>query len=328
MNGPSLRPEQAHAAHREPGTSVVLAGAGSGKTTVLTARFVHLVQAHGIPVRRIAALTFTEKAASEMRERIARAIAGSDDPAVKRQAGHVEFAPISTIHAFGARLLREHAIEAGVDPAFELSDETDARLLLEDAWREVERRLRAEDDPRIAVLHRLGGDDPARGLRALHERLRGVDADLEALAWHAGDTSSEAALVDVGRALADLDAAVGESLSSKKGLAPDALRAFLEARARLPEPEALAVGGFEPIRQAGRVAAYAKSMGACLPLPKGVATEARRAVFAAYEQAAAALLQEHGAREVARPVRALLLELDRAYEESKRLRGVLDFGDL
>ena len=71
MSAPTLRPEQAHAAHRAPGTAVVLAGAGSGKTTVLTARFVHLVQAHGIPVRRIAALTFTEKAASEMRERIA-----------------------------------------------------------------------------------------------------------------------------------------------------------------------------------------------------------------------------------------------------------------
>ena len=104
-----------------------------------------------------------------MRARIAKTFATSSDPRLRAAAADVEFAPITTIHAFGARLLREHAVEAGVDPAFTLFDETEARLCLEDAWIDVERRLRRRPRSgaaRPAAARRGGGlAGPARAPR-------------------------------------------------------------------------------------------------------------------------------------------------------------------
>ncbi|MHC4411082.1 MAG: UvrD-helicase domain-containing protein, partial [Planctomycetota bacterium] len=116
-----------HDAVYAPGDSIaVVAGAGTGKTRVLTERYLHLVN-EGADIRRILAVTFTEKAAREMKERIRGSF---DDPERARQ---VEFAPISTIHAFLARILRERALDAEVDPRFGIADEITAELLLEQA---------------------------------------------------------------------------------------------------------------------------------------------------------------------------------------------------
>ena len=97
------------------GPSLVLAGAGSGKTRVLTTRVARLVQHHGVEPGQILAVTFTNKAAGEMRERIERLLG---------------FAPVGmwvgTFHAIGARLLRAHAHLVGRTPNFTIYDEDDA----------------------------------------------------------------------------------------------------------------------------------------------------------------------------------------------------------
>ncbi len=106
-----LNPEQLLAAEHFEGPILVLAGAGSGKTRVLTARVCHLIHQHGVPADRILAVTFTNKAAGEMRERIGRLL-GSDPAGMW----------VGTFHAIGARLLRRHADRVGWDRTFSIFD--------------------------------------------------------------------------------------------------------------------------------------------------------------------------------------------------------------
>ncbi len=106
-----LNPEQLEATRHFEGPILVLAGAGSGKTRVLTARVCHLIHEHGVPPDRILAVTFTNKAAGEMRERIGRLL-GSDPVGMW----------VGTFHAIGARLLRRHADRLGWDRTFSIFD--------------------------------------------------------------------------------------------------------------------------------------------------------------------------------------------------------------
>jgi ATP-dependent helicase/nuclease subunit A len=96
---------------------LISAGAGTGKTRVLVERFLNYVQQGDALVTEILALTFTEKAANEMKSRILERFEKLGMQTARRD---LEVAYISTIHAFAARVLREHPIEAGVDPSLEL----------------------------------------------------------------------------------------------------------------------------------------------------------------------------------------------------------------
>ncbi len=111
----SLNPEQREAVLATEGPVLVLAGAGSGKTRVITTRIAALLQM-GVPAGRILALSFTNKAAGEMKERVA-AMAGA---AAKDTV-------LSTFHALGVRFLREEAALAGLSPGFSILDEGDQR---------------------------------------------------------------------------------------------------------------------------------------------------------------------------------------------------------
>ncbi len=92
----------------------VMAGPGSGKTTVLVERYRSLIKNHGFQPHEILAITFTEKAAANMKAKIAAQF--REEPAMLRDIEAASW--ISTIHGFCARLLRENAIAAGIDPRF------------------------------------------------------------------------------------------------------------------------------------------------------------------------------------------------------------------
>jgi ATP-dependent helicase/nuclease subunit A len=126
-----LTDEQQRAIDRRDGPLFLEAGAGSGKTRVLVERFVRSVCDDGVPVDRILAITFTEKAAAEMKARIReRFIAlGARDAA--REA---EGAWVSTVHGFCSRILRSHPLAAGVDPEYRVLDETEAARISIDAF--------------------------------------------------------------------------------------------------------------------------------------------------------------------------------------------------
>ena len=121
----------------------VEAGAGSGKTSSLVGRIVALV-ASGVEIGAIAAITFTEKAAAELRHRLrstltqAEAAARDDDPN-RAQRMHdaldaLDHAPIGTLHAFARRILNDYPVQAGLPPGFRVLDELESHLAFEERW--------------------------------------------------------------------------------------------------------------------------------------------------------------------------------------------------
>jgi len=116
----SLNPEQHEAVHHPEGPLLVLAGAGSGKTRVLTARVARLIE-EGVPADRILAVTFTNKAAGEMRERIEGLIGRT-----------TRGLWIGTFHSVAARLLRREAAYTTRDRSFTIYDEDDSIRALKD----------------------------------------------------------------------------------------------------------------------------------------------------------------------------------------------------
>ncbi len=147
-------------------TFFVEAGAGTGKTTELVARIVSLVAEGQLCVEKLAAITFTEAAAAELRERVRRGLekAASEAPdEVKRErcsraAREVDLATIQTIHAFAGTLLRTFSIEAGLPPGFEVWDPIQSDLAFDERFRSWLYDEVPSDDPdnrsRRAVIRR------------------------------------------------------------------------------------------------------------------------------------------------------------------------------
>ena len=171
--------EAARAFAVDPANHVLLeASAGTGKTSVLVARYVNLVK-QGVEPANILAITFTRKAAAEMRERIvaelrAAAAGSSLDRSrwndLRDRLGEIA---ISTIDAFCLSLLREFPLEADLEPGFDLADETEVPRIVQDS---LERSLRiivavAREDADVAlVLAQLGLPRTRQGLAALLDR--------------------------------------------------------------------------------------------------------------------------------------------------------------
>ena len=127
----------------QPGSLLVSAAAGSGKTAVLTERIAQLV-AEGCPLDRFLVITFTRAAAGEMKKRIAGRYPkwpgnrlGAQAQRLNAAAAGVGQASISTIDAFCAHVLRRHFHAAGLDPAFRAADETQAAVLQQEVWDQV-----------------------------------------------------------------------------------------------------------------------------------------------------------------------------------------------
>jgi DNA helicase-2/ATP-dependent DNA helicase PcrA len=115
-----LNPEQREAVETLDGPVLVLAGAGTGKTRVLTTRIAHILATRRAFPSQILAVTFTNKAAREMKERVGHLVGGA-----------VEGMPwLGTFHSIGARILRYHAELVGLQPSFTVLDTDDQLRLL------------------------------------------------------------------------------------------------------------------------------------------------------------------------------------------------------
>ena len=118
-------------------TLFVEAGAGSGKTRALVDRIEALVLDDAVPMESIAAITFTEKAAAELRDRIRQRFESRPDSERARDAlQQLDGAAVGTLHSFAQRILAEHPVEAGLPPGVEILDEIGSQLEFEEQWRQ------------------------------------------------------------------------------------------------------------------------------------------------------------------------------------------------
>ena len=137
------RPQQ-QAAIDARGSTFVSAGAGTGKTTVLVERFARAVIDDGLDVDSLLVITYTDRAAGELRARIRARLLELERPDLARD---LDGAWISTIHGFCRRLLTAYPLAAGIDPRFRVLDESQARVLQGEAFNAALEAFCAADEP-------------------------------------------------------------------------------------------------------------------------------------------------------------------------------------
>ena len=287
--------EQQLAAVEATGEVFVSAGAGTGKTAVLVERVVRAVCDRGLDVDSILVITYTRRAAGELRTRIRAALAERGRHDLARE---LDGAWISTIHGFCNRLLKAYPLAAGLDPRFRELDEAQGAVLRSEAFGEALAEFLAAGDPqRLELLATYGSAGLRRMLTTVYETLRAAGRDLDlAVAPRPELRERVEELQTAAQALA-ADPAATETQNR-------AATALLELLQRDTRPDRLmGLGNFKA--RGDRAAAYCDAL-------------------AAVEQAA---LDEAAARD-----RALLQELLTAfaakYDEAKAQESALDFEDL
>ncbi len=162
-------------------TLFVEAAAGTGKTTALVGRIVGLISAGAGTLNRIVAVTFTEKAAGEMKLRLRSEVEKARSKATReerdrldRALEELELARIGTIHAFCGDLLHERPIEAGIDPLFEVATEEEADEIADSAFEDWFQTVLADppEGVRRILRRRSGGQSPREQLRRAVRTLR------------------------------------------------------------------------------------------------------------------------------------------------------------
>jgi ATP-dependent helicase/nuclease subunit A len=170
MNAKQLAAVEAH------GEAFVSAGAGTGKTAVLVERFVRAVCDDGLDVESVLVITYTRKAAAELRVRIRSALAEHGRPDLARQ---LDGAWISTIHGFCARLLRAHPFAVGIDPRFREADDEHGAVIRGEAFdRALESFCASRDPERLRLLATYGTRRLRKMLTTVYETLRSAGRPL------------------------------------------------------------------------------------------------------------------------------------------------------
>ncbi len=210
-------PEQ-HAAIEAEGLVFVSAGAGTGKTAVLVERFVRAVDS-GVDVGSILVITYTERAAAELRSRIRTRLAELGRRELTRE---LDGAWISTIHGFCLRLLKQHPFAAGLDPRFRVLDESQAAVLRAESFDDALAEFCADEQAdRLALLATYGSAALRRMLTSVYETLRAAGRALE---LPIGDAPG------IDEAAARVVAVAGDA---------DEAARLVELLGRRPQPEAL-----------------------------------------------------------------------------------------
>jgi ATP-dependent helicase/nuclease subunit A len=159
----------------ERGVVFVSAGAGTGKTRVIVERFCKAVCERGLDVDSLLVITYTERAAGELRGRIRRRLHELGRHDLERK---LDGAWISTIHGFCRRLLKAHPFAAGIDPRFRVLDDSQGRVLRGEAFRAALEEFCGDDEARLRLLASYGGRRLRRMLTGVHETLRSSGLEL------------------------------------------------------------------------------------------------------------------------------------------------------
>ena len=171
MTADALNAPQREAIRYLDGPLLVLAGAGSGKTRVITQKIAWLTGEAGIAPEKVTAITFTNKAAKEMKERAAKLV-----------AGRAEGLTISTFHALGARILRQEARHVGLKPGFSILDASDTAQLFQEMLKGTDKSRAKLIQNRISLWkNAVVGPQEASGIAAddLEAGAAGIYAEYE-----------------------------------------------------------------------------------------------------------------------------------------------------
>src|SRR5688500_17937279 len=333
----ALEPEQAAAAYTVDRHVSVTAGPGSGKTTVLVERYLHILLKHKLSIDQIVAITFTNRAANEMRERLREQLdqllhtaAGDTRPQLLSYKRTLDGAVITTIHGFCSRLLREFPVEARVDPQFLLLDEHRTAMLLEAVVEEVLNEFISSGHVKISRLTLgVGRGRLATAIAQIYRDVRGQGLALSELAVKTGAThlSEE----DHTNALAELSQAMKRLSTIRATTAAQienqskAIRAWSELDQLLrktPTPETLAdycraVTDFRKLRP--------KAQGA---FTEGVKTLDELIWKQDLGGRVPQLCLDRFAQDYALELVHLLIRVDERLEEEKHKLSALDFADL
>jgi ATP-dependent exoDNAse (exonuclease V) beta subunit len=309
----AFTPEQLAAVERRDGPMLLSANAGSGKTAVLTERVVRAVLEDGLALDELLVITFTEKAAGELRSRIREGLGARG---ARAQARDTERAWISTIHGFCARVLRAHAVAAGLDPSFAVLDEATGRRLRAAAWDEALAAFMDGEDPAVGRPEALelagtwGPDRLQRAIEQAHGALRAQGMTHPRLPPCRPRRTVAAAAAALAVAYADLLAELPAGAGASLAAARDALGTCGELLARGPEPAQAALGGLRFPRKG-----------------KALTTPAAATYLARVDELEQAFVDREACA-----VHGLLDELlagyAAAYAARKRGRSALDFDDL
>lgn len=319
MGADGLNDSQREAATCLEGPLLIEAGAGSGKTRTLAHRFANAVVPGRVPgwrpaeVDGLVAVTFTKKAAGELSGRVRRALRAEG---LREEARGIERAWMDTIHGLCSRLLRRHALEAGVDPGFSVLDDVQARRMFEHAFEQAaSEAMRTSND----VAHLLGVHQYA----AVRSAVRGL-----VIAWRqSGGGIDVEPTGDAGSLAMRLRESVERAREGFAALGDEGARANTEAcEAVLEGIAALTSADLPPVRFAHELWAVVAGYPAARPRAR-----AARAVRLELESAIAPLSAALASVAAAPLARALGLLAERSserYERLKRERAALDFEDL
>jgi ATP-dependent helicase/nuclease subunit A len=316
----------------------VTAGPGSGKTTVLVERYLHILRQNtNLNIDQIVAITFTNRAANEMRERLREELNLILQTAAPDERRHwlnykrtLDGAVITTIHGYCARLLREFPVEARIDPQFLLLDEHRAAMLLESVVEEALNEFIGAGHVEISRLTLgVGRGKLAQALGQLYREVRGQGLSLTDLALrtaqnHATEDDHALALVQVSRAMNDFFA-VRRTTPAARAKHAEGIESWTNLQPLLntiPEVEAIAdycraIEGFRKVRpsaigalkehvEALDALVWEKELGGCVP------------------QICLDLFAKQYALEMA----LLLNRIDERLNEEKQKISALDFDDL
>jgi len=311
--------EQTAAIERRGSDLLLDAGAGSGKTAVLVERFVRAVREDGVEVSAILTITFTEKAAAELRDRIrVRLLAlGSDE-----QARATEGAFISTIHGFCARVLRAHALAAGLDPAFVVLDQPEAQRLADGAFDDALEEMAQNVPGGVDLVAAYGPGALRAAVLATYAELRSRGSTVPGLPLLPAAPDSKSARLELGDAAAKAE----EELA---GLPPPFSSRVSEATERLQRCLAV-LAGEDSDPWSGELNPWPGELTA-LRMPGGNGAALRTPACLAYSAALARFrgVCEHRWAAAARDLLdGLLRGFGMRYARCKRECSRLDFEDL
>ncbi|MDQ3666721.1 MAG: UvrD-helicase domain-containing protein [Acidobacteriota bacterium] len=332
-----LEPEQTAAAFTIDRHISVTAGPGSGKTRVLVERYLHILSERSLFIDQIVAITFTNRAANEMRQRLRARLneilltASGDER--KRWLGYkrtLDEAVITTIHGFCARLLREFPVEAGVDPQFLLLDEHRAAMLLESVVEEALSHFISSGHVEISRLTLGAGRAKlADALAQLYRDVRGQglsfrDLGMKTANSHSTEEDHARALVDLSRAMDDFlmfprTTLAGEGNQAEVSTAWPSLQSLVQ---EIPKPDGLAdycraIEGFRKVRPSaiGDIKPHVTAMDELLW---------EKNLLGRVPQVCLDLFAKQYALEMV----MLLTHIDQRLDEEKQKMSALDFDDL